>query len=93
MSNNKLKKARSKIDKLDNKIFNLIKQRTQIVKYMLTLKQYKNQIIDHRRIKEILIKLKKKSLRSNVDPRITEKIWKSMIWAYVHYQKRNFKKK
>ena len=37
MSNNKLKKARSKIDKLDNKIFNLIKQRTQIVKYMLTL--------------------------------------------------------
>ena len=60
MSNNKLKKARSKIDKLDNKIFNLIKQRTQIVKYMLTLKQYKNQIIDHRRIKEILIKLKKK---------------------------------
>tara|TARA_B100000029_G_scaffold501805_1_gene575966 strand:+ start:988 stop:1269 length:282 start_codon:yes stop_codon:yes gene_type:complete len=93
MTKIKLKKARKEIDKLDNKIFLLIKKRTKIVKYMLSQKQYKNQIVDHRRIKEIFQKLRKKSLRNKIDPRITHKIWKSMIWSYVDYQRRNFKKK
>ena len=35
MTIKKLKIARKRIDKLDNNIFNLIKKRTQIVKYML----------------------------------------------------------
>ena len=93
MTKIKLKKARKEIDKLDNKIFLLIKKRTKIVKYMLSQKQYKNQIVDHRRIKEIFQKLRKKSLRNKIDPRITHKIWKSMIWSYVDYQRRNFKRK
>ena len=35
----------------------------------------------------------KKSIENKVDPRVTNRIWKSMIWSYVDYQKRNFKKK
>ena len=89
----KLKIARKKIDKLDNNIFNLIKKRTQIVKYMLSLKKFKKQIIDHKRINRILKDIRKKSIKNKIDPRITNKIWKSMIWSYVDYQKRNFKKK
>ena len=54
MNKKKLIIARSKIDQLDNSIFNLIKKRTKIVKYMLSLKQYKNQIVDHERINIIL---------------------------------------
>ena len=88
-----LKIARKKIDKLDNNIFNLIKKRTQIVKYMLSLKKFKKQIIDHKRINRILKDIRKKSIKNKIDPRITNKIWKSMIWSYVDYQKRNFKKK
>ena len=88
-----LNKARKKIDKLDNKIFTLIKYRTQIVKHMLSLKKFKNQIVDHKRIKIILKKMKNKSIKNGVDPKITTRIWKSMIWSYVDYQKRNFKKK
>ena len=38
MNKNELKLARNKVDQLDQKIFNLIKKRTQIVKYMLNLK-------------------------------------------------------
>ena len=93
MSKNKLKVARKKIDKLDKDIFNLVKKRTKIVDHMLSLKKYRNQIIDHKRINFILKKIKKKSIQNNIDTKVTLRIWKSMIWSYVDYQKRKFKKK
>ena len=93
MNKKKLKIARKKVDQLDKKIFNLIKKRTQIVKYMLSLKKFKKEIIDHRRIGEILKKIKKRSIKNSIDPNLTRRIWKSMIWSYVEFQRRNFKKK
>ena len=93
MNVKKLKKARNKIDQIDNNIFNLIKKRTKVVKYMLNLKEYKNQIVDQKRIKIILKNIKVKSIKNRIDPRITNRIWKSMIWSYVDFQRRNFKKK
>ena len=92
MNRLRLEKERKKIDKIDQQLFNLIKKRTIVVKKMLTLKKYKSEIVDHKRINEILLKLKKKSTQNRVDPRITNRIWKSMIWSYVDFQKRNFKK-
>ena len=93
MNVKKLKIARNKIDQIDNNIFNLIKKRTKVVKYMLNLKEYKNQIVDQKRIKIILKNIKVKSIKNRIDPRITNIIWKSMIWSYVDFQKRHFKKK
>ena len=93
MNNEKLKIARKKVDLLDKRIFNLIKKRTQVVKYMLSLKKSKKEIVDHNRIKGILKKIKRKSIENDIDPKITPKIWKSMIWSYVDFQRRNFKKK
>ena len=92
MNKTRLKKERKKIDKIDQQIFKLIKKRTIVVKNMLTLKKYKHQIVDHKRIKEILSTLRKQSIRNNIDPNITKRIWKSMIWSYVDFQRRNFKK-
>ena len=93
MNKKKLQISRNKIDQLDKKIFSLIKKRTEIVKYMLSLKIFKNQIVDHKRIKEILKKIKNKSIKNRIDPKITSRIWKSIIWSFVDYQRRNFKKK
>ena len=93
MNKNKLKLARNKVDQLDHKIFNLIKKRTQTVKYMLSLKKFKKQIVDQKRINEILKNIKNISIKNGVDPKITSRIWKSMIWSYVDFQKRNFKEK
>ena len=93
MNRNKLKLARTKVDQLDQKIFNLIKKRTQIIKYMLSLKKSKKEIVDHKRNNEILKKIENKSIINGIDPRITRRIWKAMIWSYVDFQKRNFKKK
>ena len=93
MNKKKLQKARNEIDQLDKEIFYLIKKRTTIVKYMLSLKVFKSQIVDHKRIKEILKKIKNKSIKNRIDPKITSRIWKSIIWSYVNFQRRNFKKK
>ena len=89
----KLDKVRIKLDKLDNKLLTLIKYRTSLVKEVLKLKKYKKEIIDKKRINFILIKIKKKSKQLNIDPKITNRIWKNMIWSYIDYEKRNFKKK
>ena len=89
----KLNSVRIKLDKLDNKLLILIKRRTSLVNEVIKLKQYKKEIIDKKRIRFILNKIKKKSIRLNIDPKITNRIWKNMIWSYIDYEKRNFKKK
>jgi len=93
MNKKKLRKARNKIDQLDNRILGIIKKRTHIVNYMLGLKQFKNQIIDRKRVNTILKNIRKKSLQHGIDPKITSRIWKSMIWSYITYQRKNFRKK
>ncbi|HJO77515.1 MAG TPA: chorismate mutase [Pelagibacteraceae bacterium] len=93
MNKKKLRIARNKIDLLDKKIFKLIKKRTQIVKYMLSLKRFKSQIVDRKRISKILKNIKNKSIKEGIDSKTTQQIWKSIIWSYVDFQKRNFKKK
>jgi chorismate mutase len=71
----------------------LIKKRTNLVKKVLNLKESRNQIVDQKRIKFILKNIKKKSLKNRIDPKITNRIWKNMIWSYIDYERRNFKKK
>jgi len=93
MNKKKLDIARNKVDQLDQKIFNLIKKRTQIVKYMLSLKKFRKEIVDHKRNNEIFKKIKNKSIKNGIDPKITRRIWQAMIWSYVDFQRRNFKKK
>ena len=89
----KLNIIRKKLDKLDNSLINIIKVRTKLVKNVLNLKEYKNEIIDKKRIKKILKNIKKKSIDHNIDPKITKRIWINMIYAYIDFEKRNFKKK
>ena len=89
----KLSKIRKELDKLDNILIKIIKKRTNLVKKVLMLKERKNQIVDQKRISLILKNIKKKSLKNNIDPKITNKIWKNMIYAYIDYERRNFKKK
>ncbi len=89
----KLTKLRRNLDKLDNSFIKLIKKRTALVKQVLKLKESKNEIIDRRRIRFILNQIRKKSLKNKIDPKITNRIWKNMIYSYIDYEKRNFKKK
>ena len=89
----KLNKLRKRLDILDNSFIKLIKKRTSLVKQVLLLKKNKNEIIDKKRIKTILNRIRKKSIKNKIDPKITHRIWKNMIWSYIDFEKRKFKKK
>jgi len=89
----KLNNLRNELDSLDNTLLKIIKKRTAIVKQVLKLKDYKYQIVDKKRIKTILNRIKKKSIENKIDPKITNHIWKNMIKSYIDYERRNFKKK
>ena len=89
----KLEILRKKLDRLDSEFLKVIKKRTELVKKVLLLKKYKNEIVDKKRINIILKKIKKESIKKNIDPKITRRIWKNMIWSYIDFERRNFKKK
>ena len=89
----KLNTLRKRLDILDNKLLSLISTRSNIVKDVLKLKNHKSEIVDKKRISKILNNIKKKSLKKKIDPKITNRIWKNMIFAYIDYERRNFKKK
>ena len=89
----KLNFLRKKLDKIDYQLLKVIKKRTEIVKKVLLLKSNKKEIIDKKRIFVVLKKIKKESIKKRIDPKITQRIWKNMIWSYIDFENRNFKKK
>ena len=93
MNNKNIIKIRKKLDNLDNVLLNLIKRRIFLVNQVLKNKRFKREIIDRKRISIILKNIKKKSKKKNIDPIVTNKIWTSMIRAFIDYEFRNFKKK
>ena len=89
----KLDLLRIKLDKLDTELLKLIKKRSNLVNDVLKVKIHKKEIIDQKRINFILKKIEKKSIQLQIDPKITNRIWKNMIWSFIDYEKRNFRKK
>tara|TARA_B100000900_G_C20454518_1_gene664587 strand:- start:19 stop:312 length:294 start_codon:yes stop_codon:yes gene_type:complete len=89
----KLNHLRRQLDTLDNSLIKVIKKRTSFVKQVLSLKEKKSEIIDHKRINKILKNIRNKSIKNKIDPKITKRIWLNMIYAYIDYEKRNFRKK
>ena len=88
----KLNILRGKLDLVDNNLLKILKKRSGLVGEVLKLKKYKNEIVDKKRINYILRKIKKKSIKNKIDPKITNRIWKSMIWSYIDFERKNFKK-
>jgi chorismate mutase len=93
MKNININKIRDNLDKIDIKLLKLIKQRSLLVDQVLRFKKNKNEIIDQKRINFILKKIKKYSIKSKIDPEVTERIWKAMIKGFINYEYKKFKKK
>ena len=93
MINRNILKIRKELDKLDNKLLDIIKKRSKLVDLVIKNKKFKKEIIDKKRIFIILKNIKKKSKKKRIDPKITDKIWRSMIKAFIDYEFKNFKKK
>jgi|TARA_B100000780_G_scaffold45347_1_gene28213 chorismate mutase len=93
LNKKKLDSLRLKLDKLDTELLKLIKKRSNLVNEVLKVKVHKKEIIDQKRIGFILKKIRIKSIQLKIDPKITNRIWKNMIWSFIDYENRNFKKK
>ena len=89
----KLNHLRKSLDKLDTNLLQIIKIRSNLVNEVLKLKEFKREIVDKKRINFILKKINTKSKKLKIDPKITGRIWKNMIWSFIDYERRNFKKK
>ena len=83
MSKKNIYKIRKELDKLDNLLLTIIKKRTFLVSKILKNKKNKKEIVDKKRISKILKNIDKKSKQKKIDPKITSKIWKSMIKAFI----------
>ena len=95
MSPNNKKKLlilRKKLDKVDDRLLSTLKIRSNYVKEVLSLKEFKKEIIDRKRIKLILRNIQRKSIKKGIDTKISYRVWKNMIYAFIDYEFRNFKK-
>ena len=92
MVNKNILKIRKDLDKLDNSLLDIIKKRIKLVNKVIKNKKFKKDIVDEKRISLILNNISKKKKKKKIDPKITLKIWKSMIKAFIDYEYRNFDK-
>ena len=93
MVNKNILKIRKELDKLDNKLLEIIRKRSKLVDVVIKNKRFKREIVDKKRINIILKNIAKKSRNKKIDHKVTNKIWKCMINAFIDYEYRNFRKK
>ena len=93
MLNKNILLIRKQLDKLDDDLLEIIKKRTKLVNKVIQNKKFKKDIIDKKRIDVILKNISKKSKKKRIDVMVTQRIWKSMIRAFIDYEFRNFNRK
>ena len=89
----KMKQVRSSIDLIDSKILPLMVKRSKLVNKALELKSKRNEIIDKKRIDQILKKIGINSKKLDGNPELLKSIWMSIIQNFIDYEKKQFKKR
>ena len=87
-----LKEVRKNIDRIDRKLVPLIGEREFYVKESLKFKYKKKDIVDKKRIIEVLKKIKLLSKKSSVNTKTTETFWKFMIKVFIDLEYKLFNK-
>ena len=89
----KMNDVRSSIDRIDDKILPLMVKRSKLVNKALDLKSKSNEIVDKRRIKQILKKIESKSKKMKANPKLIKSIWMNMIQNFIEHERKEFKKR
>ena len=80
-----IKEIRNEIDEIDIRIIELISQRKDLVIEVVKLKR-KDQIIDQKRIDDILKKLNLEANKHGIPEVLIEKLWKIMIEGFIEFE-------
>lgn len=86
-----INEVRDSIDKLDLEIIELISKRKDLVNEAVKLKT-KDQIVDQKRIEEIIQRLSALAERLDIPGTMVVNIWNCMIQGFIEYEKTNFEK-
>ena len=86
-----IKEIRLEIDKIDLQILDLISARKDLVTNVVKFKK-RNQIVDQKRIDEILNRLDKESKKRNISQLLTRDLWNIMISSFISYEEEIFDK-
>jgi len=89
----KMKNVRSSIDRIDDKILPLMVKRSKLVNKALELKSKRKEIVDKKRINQILKKVGSRSKKLKANPKLIQSIWIGMIKHFIEYEKKEFKKR
>ena len=86
-----LKNIRKEIDEIDLQILDLISQRKNLVTEVVKLKR-RDQIIDQKRINDILKRLDKEARQRDLPKSFVKEIWNIMIKSFIKYEEEIFDK-
>ncbi len=86
---NSIDEIREKIDKLDLEILDLILKRKDLVTAVVKLKK-RDQIIDQRRIDNILKKIGSEADEKGLSGKFAEDLWRLMIKNFIEYEEKIF---
>ena len=92
-SSKEMKLVRKQIDQIDDKLLPLMIKRSKLVEKALSLKKKKNEIVDKKRIEEILQKISKKTAELEGNSKLLKSIWLSIIKSFIDFENQKFKKK
>ena len=81
-----INEVRELIDLIDDKILNLILERKNLVIEAVKLKS-KDQIVDSKRIENIIQNLSKQARQKKLPDGLVEKLWKIMIQEFIEYER------
>ena len=79
----KLESLRKKLDTIDSKIFNLIVDRFKIIEQVSKVKNSENEIIDNKRIEQIIKKIYQLSKKNKINPTYMSRIWQILIQSAI----------
>ena len=86
---NSINEIRKEIDKVDQKILDLISKRRDLVVEVVKVKK-RDQIIDKKRIKNILERLKVEAENKKLPKDLINDLWKLMIGEFIKLEEKIF---
>lgn len=81
-----LEEVRSRIDKIDNELVQIIAQRAECVKAAAAFKTDHSAVRAPDRVQQVIDKVREKAAEAGLPEVIIEKVYRSMIDAFIDYE-------
>lgn len=85
-----LGEVRDNIDRLDRQIVPLLAERAGYVRQAAGFKETKAAVVDAARIEAIVLKVRHMAVEEGADPDLIERIYRSMIDAFIIFESREW---